>query len=361
MLHPIKVPSCAPALQWLVQLQHDILAKLCASTTTKEVVTPEWIAAIRSTCHAWLKDFSQTRHKERELLSVMRTIANAPSSRKQEILSYVEKSLAFGESFDPTVTTPKIPDAFRSLGIDEISVSLHILLEAFYEIALCRKKGLPVNSSGTTGGSFNRDQFVRVFQEENNDQVCPFCDGEMDGAEVDHWLPKSVYPALSCHPENLVPACGRCNRLKGKKLPLASNGSRPFDEWFHPYRRPAYAGFSIQVSNTHEVSLGSSDSQQQVRLNNFGRLINLQQRWSERYQSRKGAYLKQLADKVRRRRIEAKAEDILNTIKEWLAEIEAENTRQPHSIIRRAILERANGAELPDFDGWLKHAEDALS
>ena len=138
---------------------------------------------MRLGCHNWLEEFSHVSYKERELLFAMRSIANASSSRKKEISSHVEKSLAFGDSFDPTVTSPTIPDAFRSLGTDEISASLHILLEAFYEIALCRKKGLPVNSSGTTGGSFNRDQFVRVFQKENNDQACPFCDGEMDGAK----------------------------------------------------------------------------------------------------------------------------------------------------------------------------------
>ncbi len=98
-----------------------------------------------------------------------------------------------------------------------------------------------------------------------------------------------------------------------------------------------------------------------MRLDNFDRLVNLKQRWSERYQSQKGAYLKQLADKVRRHRIKAIAEDVLDTINEWLAEIAAENARMPHSIIRRVVLERVNIMESPDFDGWLKHAEDALT
>ncbi|MGE0681033.1 MAG: hypothetical protein AB7P69_09070 [Candidatus Binatia bacterium] len=36
-------------------------------------------------------------------------------------------------------------------------------------------------------------------------------------------------------------------------------------------------------------------------------------------------------------------------------------TRQtePHSIIRRTVLERVNTVDSPDFDGWLKHAEEA--
>jgi hypothetical protein len=72
-------------------------------------------------------------------------------------------------------------------------------------------------------------------------------------------------------------------------------------------------------------------------------------------------YQKQIADKIRRRRIKPTTDEVLDTISEWLAEIAAENTRMPHSIIRRVVLERVNTAESPDFDGWLKHAQEALS
>lgn len=47
-------------------------------------------------------------------------------------------------------------------------------------------------------------------------------------------------------------------------------------------------------------------------------------------------------------------------INEWLAEIAAENTRMPHSIIRRVVLEHVNATDSPDFDGWLQHAQDTL-
>ncbi len=43
-----------------------------------------------------------------------------------------------------------------------------------------------------------------------------------------------------------------------------------------------------------------------------------------------------------------------------LEDIAAERTLMPHPIMRRVVLEQVNTASAPDFDGWLKHAEEAL-
>jgi hypothetical protein len=48
-------------------------------------------------------------------------------------------------------------------------------------------------------------------------------------------------------------------------------------------------------------------------------------------------------------------------IQDWLKAIEGEKTLIPHSILRRAVLECTDTAESPDFEGWLKHAEETLS
>jgi hypothetical protein len=42
---------------------------------------------------------------------------------------------------------------------------------------------------------------------------CPLC-SQLPVSTVDHYLPKSKYPAISVFPRNLVPACGRCNEYK---------------------------------------------------------------------------------------------------------------------------------------------------
>lgn len=360
MLHPINVPSCSPALEWLVQLQRDILAKLCSPSTVEAMVTPEWVAAIRPDCTAWLERFVRRSYKRASLLSAMQTIASVSRDRKHTILRYFDNSQALTESFDPAVFAPTEISPVQNLGSDGIVSCLRNLLEAFYEIAL--RDGLPIDTPGNTGQSFNRSRFVEIFKKENYDRVCPFCDGDMNGPEVDHWMPKSQYPALSCHPKNLIPVCHRCNssECKGEKSPLTFANHRPFDDWFHPYERPAYGNFSVEMTSSR-ISLVNTDAGQQARLKNLDDLLKLTPRWSEEYKRWAANYLKQLADKVRRKRMKPTPDEVLDAISEWLAEITAEGTRMPHSIIRRVVLERVHTAESPDFHAWLQHAKDGLA
>jgi hypothetical protein len=359
MLHPIKVPSCYPALEWVVRLQRDLLAKLCKPATTAAIVTPQWVAAIRPNCAAWLEKFARRSHRRTSLLSAMQTIASVSQSQKQGILGHFVNNQAFVESFDATVQSPTEFSPLQSLESDGIISCLCTLLEAFYEIAL--REGLPIDVRGNTGRSFDRSQFVTIFEEENYGRVCPLCDGDMNSPEVDHWLPRSVYPALSCHPKNLVPVCHRCNsrECKGEQCPITPANHRPFDDWFHPYERPAHAHFSVKVTEA-QVSLVNADPDQQTRLNNLDSLLKLTPRWAQEYRLQSTNYLNQLADKVRRKRIKPTSDEVLDAVNEWLAEIEAEGSRMPHSIIRRVVLERVNTVESSDFSAWLQHAEDAL-
>lgn len=43
--------------------------------------------------------------------------------------------------------------------------------------------------------------------------ICPYC-GQRTVDTLDHYLPKSLYPALAVTPINLVPACSACNKTK---------------------------------------------------------------------------------------------------------------------------------------------------
>jgi hypothetical protein len=55
--------------------------------------------------------------------------------------------------------------------------------------------------------------------------ICPLC-SQLPVAMLDHYLPKSKYPAYSIFPANLVPSCHRCNLIKLSK----ANGLT-----LHPY------------------------------------------------------------------------------------------------------------------------------
>lgn len=58
---------------------------------------------------------------------------------------------------------------------------------------------------------------------------CPFC-GQRDVQTLDHYLPKSKYPAYAVTPYNLIPACSDCNHDK-----LESTFQNRKEETIHPY------------------------------------------------------------------------------------------------------------------------------
>lgn len=58
---------------------------------------------------------------------------------------------------------------------------------------------------------------------------CPYC-GFGEVTDLDHYLPKSIYKALSVYPRNLIPSCSRCNRAKHAHVPEAQSQGM-----LHPY------------------------------------------------------------------------------------------------------------------------------
>lgn len=59
--------------------------------------------------------------------------------------------------------------------------------------------------------------------------LCPAC-GVGDVTQVDHYLPKSKFPALAVAPVNLTPICGPCNTRKRARF-----GRRLEETAIHPY------------------------------------------------------------------------------------------------------------------------------
>lgn len=58
---------------------------------------------------------------------------------------------------------------------------------------------------------------------------CPLC-GQRDVATLDHYLPKSNYPASAVDPVNLIPASSDCNKAKGDRTSTSCE-----EQTLHPY------------------------------------------------------------------------------------------------------------------------------
>lgn len=77
-------------------------------------------------------------------------------------------------------------------------------------------------------------------------QRCPLCNlGTV--TTLDHHLPKTEYPALSVAPDNLVPACDRCQKIKRTKFPTTEG-----NQTLHPY----YDNFESEVWLNADVISG---------------------------------------------------------------------------------------------------------
>jgi hypothetical protein len=108
----------------------------------------------------------------------------------------------------------------------------------FYSLLASSKRALPKCFFGEVGAArFSRQDLLGEFVNENKDLVvCPACDESkhhtsargVRRSDIDHYLPKSLYPHLACHPFNLIPICPFCNEVKSNTDPLADdrNGTR---------------------------------------------------------------------------------------------------------------------------------------
>lgn len=77
-------------------------------------------------------------------------------------------------------------------------------------------------------GSRSRHYYDSLKLSAQND-ICPIC-GQRVVKTLDHYLPKTKYPALAVTPLNLVPSCSDCNKLK-----LDREASSAGDQTLHPY------------------------------------------------------------------------------------------------------------------------------
>ncbi|MBW4565165.1 MAG: hypothetical protein KME32_29530 [Mojavia pulchra JT2-VF2] len=122
--------------------------------------------------------------------------------------------------------------------------------------------------SGDNPSSFGAQDFLKAFQATNPTLfICPACDeakystkaGDIR-TDIDHYLPKSKYPHLACHPYNLVPSCLACNqRIKKTTDPLTCqrislSSRRKLEDIFCLYREPGlwnqtYLEVSIKSQN----------------------------------------------------------------------------------------------------------------
>jgi hypothetical protein len=157
---------------------------------------------------------------------------------------------------------------------------------AFYENLL--RTGFP-----PCIGTFDRKTFLKIFWTTNkNLGVCPACDyprpdinEQYIRSDIDHFLPKSLYPFLSVHAPNLVPVCLECNRsVKRNADPIDQALAAPLTNSFHPFGKPALDAIKVAVNRKtkgeeYQISLEEMTGGISRRVAGLNRIYKLEERW----------------------------------------------------------------------------------
>lgn len=208
-------------------------------------------------------------------------LALSPTERR-ELLEAVRHDFTFQSSTgeeDFRFEFPGLPAKVQKAG--------KALLGSLYK-SVFYKKGMRIADSSLV----NRKRWEESFEAANEGlELCPACllsiwEKRVDAAamDLDHFLPKALYPQLSVHGLNLVPLCKDCNLThKGQKDPLSPSGGRLPGIWF-PYNsaglEEAEPVFSASETDQREVKLTSAACEEKVA--NFETLFNVSKRWSNR-------------------------------------------------------------------------------
>ncbi|MDD2907833.1 MAG: HNH endonuclease signature motif containing protein [Candidatus Gracilibacteria bacterium] len=182
---------------------------------------------IIKTTQAYSKIFSIRKYVFEEILSQIIKRDGIDFSINK-YLQRIEKLRTNKEHFITLISNISQKDAKKSLKISllqdeeirksifnvskkEISDEIINLLEFIYEKIIFSESYW----SGLDEGIFSKMIFKKIFFEDQEHCICPYCDSKEDfellDFEIDHLLPKSEFPLLYINEMNLFPCCSSCN------------------------------------------------------------------------------------------------------------------------------------------------------
>ena len=286
MLHQIELPTYNQYLEHIVQIQQKLLAFVCDTNTPLRPLEEDFKRAFNDQVGAWLYHWLQKGKKKTvydELCSIITYLYDYPALRTQVTDAFRHDIDFFAHLNDPTFVF-----SFNTQLQKTMQKRIAPLLIPFYEKLF--QTGFPACIA-----PFDRKAFLKIFWCANETLgVCPACDSPKPDmheqyirCDIDHFLPKSLYPFLSMHAANLVPLCINCNRnFKGGTDPLDHSLPGPLVESFHPFGKPALHAIKVVVSRKakgeYQVCLEEATGGTSRRVHSLNRVYHLETCWFER-------------------------------------------------------------------------------
>ena len=225
-----------------------------------------------------------------------------------------------------------------------------------------RERQLPavlLGSSDVTE-NFGGQLFLKHFLDNNSKIcVCPVCDATAFFTiaqqqrnlkvytDIDHYLPKDLYPHLSIHPYNLVPLCHNCNSgLKAAKDPLTPNKSTRYrleDIWLPYHHRGLHDDLYMRITEKKGKSFfdtllrKTTPNLPQQRLNAVVDVLNhvydIPGRWKERMDEIYAKLFRRIRDYSRFSELSLDDDSALDYLDELLFLFDSEDVaKEPYVI-----------------------------
>lgn len=307
MLHRIQLPDCVPQLEQICQFQRDVLALACSTQTALPLTqdTVQNSLGIARGDWLWRKLWKQRGDPGKTtfhltLIPVIEFFKKYPE-QTQTVLDAFDHDMAFHQSLDDA----SFCFDFNRL-TNEAQTVLKPFMISFYEDLL--SVGFEAVIHGKTE-KLDRDALIEAFWRVNSQlEVCPACDRQRSDKvdhkvyiDADHFMPKSKYPFLSLHHENLVPLCLDCNRsFKGDRDPIDDHSNAPLTNIFHPYKRPALDYMDVTVNRDHKgvplIEFEDRAGMPSRRIESLKRVFRLHDRWPDQLRYQIGDVRDALAD-----------------------------------------------------------------
>lgn len=345
MLHNLMLPTYNQLMDRVVQFQKEFIAFICDAHTPPKPGLQDYSQAFQSDEIArWIESWMPRKMNGsnesyyQHLCKLLDYLRLHPDLR-QNLSDAFDHDIAYFDALKRNntcfiffcMTQAKLKRR------QEIRKLLDPFMIAFYEDLFTRGFS-PV-------AAIDKKAFRDMFWAANPLTVCPACDGpRVDSPyEIDHFLPKALYPFLSMHPTNLIPICPQCNRReKGMKDPLDHMLQDPLMYTFHPFEKPALKEIKIRVyrdtvARECHVKIEEKDGSVSKRIKQLNALFGLERRWKDVLKEAIDTLIFTMQGQAGRKNASGiSAEDIVYEVLQTILDGEDKKIgREPNYLVRR--------------------------